>query len=85
MRSNAWKESGQWLCKNAWHSVLALRVDGGCHSGRGCVGTEQRWWNDTEHKSSKRGRVKAMNNIGRERQKCMGNTTTATATTIEAS
>lgn len=57
----------------------------GAVTREGGVGTEQRWWNDTEHKSSKRGRVKAMNNIGRERQKWMGNTTTATATTIEAS
>ena len=54
------------------------RVDRGCHRGKGGGGvgdggTEQRWWNDTEHKSSKRGRVKAMNNIWRERQKVDGN------------
>ena len=26
MRSSAWKESGHWLCKNTWHSVLCLSM-----------------------------------------------------------
>ena len=56
-------------CKNTWHSVLCRNVDTGCSRVEG----QNRWWNGTEHKSSKRGRTKAMNNIGRERQKWMGN------------
>ena len=26
MRSSAWRESGHWLCKNTWHSVLGLSL-----------------------------------------------------------